>query len=478
MDLLQENEADVSETMTNQNEAMNDTEGKIKYTTCVKDKKINTKTVGLSCHFHTSCLLIPLAPITLLPLPHFTPSLFSPISFSAPFSLSPPPLFLLPPLLPFFFPPPPPFLLLPPPLLPFFFPPSSLSSFPPILSFFFPPHPLFLLSPSSLPSFPLLPLTPLSSPFLSPYVLIKTFQFLDNSQRKYPRKQDKKLIKRTIRELENDSLLSPEGKVNVNSLYTPPRQDEGKSLISPEMQRSCKHPIYVCKNCHAEFPNTNGRVFKCVDCRRGFYTEADLNQHMVRAKHNNLCAVCGKIFPDKYKLRKHELSHVTEKNFRCEEPGCTKSFKSAEDVRTHVRYVHAVEKRFHCTHCSKAFTRLDKFKLHMNTHGISLKPGPVSPSHTAAMQAIGSNPVGSNALVLKTSPVEETPGGLALYHSAPNGSGVQTVGAGAGDANSHLSPVDEHNTVSSEVDVVPKSNSLQEDSTVVPYSSSTDFTNR
>ena len=310
----------------------------------------------------------------------------------------------------------------------------------------------------------------------------------DNSQRKYPRKQDKKLIKRTIRELENESLLCPEGKVNVSSLYTPVSRDihaDNNTLasISPEMQRSCKHPIYVCKTCHAEFPNTNGRVFKCVDCRRGFYTEADLNQHMVRAKHNNLCAVCGKIFPDKYKLRKHELSHVTEKNFRCEEPGCTKSFKSAEDVRTHVRYVHAVEKRFHCTHCFKAFTRLDKFKLHMNTHGISMKPGPISPNHTG-IPSLGTNSLGSNVLALKAPPGDETPGTLALYHSSSTESGgnvtevVQTVEVAAGDANSHPSPGHEHNAMSSEVDVVGKSDTLEGGSAIVAYSSSSDFTNR
>ena len=313
----------------------------------------------------------------------------------------------------------------------------------------------------------------------------KAVPFSDNSQRKFPRKQDKKLIKRTIRELENQSLLSPEGKLNVNSFSPPPPQgncaDNTLALISPDAQRNCKHPIYVCKTCHAEFPNTNGRVFKCVDCRRGFYTEADLNQHMVRAKHNNLCAVCGKIFPDKYKLRKHELSHVTEKNFRCEEPGCTKSFKSAEDVRTHVRYVHAVEKRFHCTHCSKAFTRLDKFKLHMNTHGISLKPGPVSPSHNAAL---GSGSLGSNLLALKTSPVENSPGTLSLYHSAPTKSGtnvtevVRTVEVAAGDANAHPSPAHEQDTASSEVDVVGKSDTLEGGSEMVPYSSTSQFNNR
>ena len=244
------------------------------------------------------------------------------------------------------------------------------------------------------------------------------------------------------------------------------------------MQRSCKHPVYVCKTCHAEFPNTNGRLFKCVDCRRGFYTEADLNQHMVRAKHNNLCAVCGKIFPDKYKLRKHELSHVTEKNFRCEEPGCTKSFKSAEDVRTHVRYVHAVEKRFHCTQCSRAFTRLDKFKLHMNTHGISLKPGPLSPSQTAS--AIKTPP--NNTLPLKSSPDEENSGSLALYHSS-NETGVteavRTDEVSTGDANSHSSLVHVSSTASNEVDVLRKTDALEDGSALVTYSSeSSGFTNR
>ena len=172
---------------------------------------------------------------------------------------------------------------------------------------------------------------------------------------------------------------------------------------------------------------------------------------------------------------------MTEKNFRCEEPGCTKSFKSAEDVRTHVRYVHAVEKRFHCTHCSKAFTRLDKFKLHMNTHGISLKPGPVSPSQTSGL---GSSSLGSNLLALKTSPVEESPGALSLYHSAPTKTGtnvtevVRTVEVAAGDANSHPSPAHEHDTASSEVGVVGKSDTLEGCSEIVSYSSTSQFSNR
>lgn len=268
--------------------------------------------------------------------------------------------------------------------------------------------------------------------------------------------------------------------MNVSSLYQGSQHDffpsNSLAMTSPEMQRTCKHPIYVCKSCHAEFPNTNGRVFKCVDCRRGFYTEADLNQHMVRAKHNNLCAVCGKIFPDKYKLRKHELSHVTEKNFRCEEPGCTKSFKSAEDVRTHVRYVHAVEKRFHCTQCPRAFTRLDKYKLHMNTHGISLKPGPVSPSQT------GSKMLASSPLGIKTSPGEETSGTLAVYHSTPVAAGhnvtevVQSVKVSAENVNSHPSPGHKDTSACTEVDV-GKSDTLKGRSATVPNSSST-FSNR
>lgn len=227
--------------------------------------------------------------------------------------------------------------------------------------------------------------------------------FIENcskaQKRKYPRKQDKTKIKRTIRDFDPEGcLLFSENTELDRKSESPPKADREHEALpgsefsmvpfsthtqfdrlfgntSEKVDGTCRHPVYTCKICHAEFPNNHGRLYKCLHCRRGFFTEGDLKQHIVNAKHNNLCEVCGKIFPDKYKLRKHALSHVTEKNFHCEVPGCTKAFKSPEDVKTHVKYVHAPEKRFKCAQCPRAFSRPYKYKLHVLKHTATLSPG-------------------------------------------------------------------------------------------------------
>ena len=232
---------------------------------------------------------------------------------------------------------------------------------------------------------------------------------MNSLKRKYPRKQDKTKIKRTIRDsdpeghplfgeqaeldakLESPTEAGGERKPLTGSFhsmvaFSADRAHAGRLFgkASEKADGSCRHPVYVCKACNEEFPNHLGKPYRCLHCRRGFYTDGELKQHVVRAKHDNLCDVCGKIFPDKYKLRKHALSHVTEKKFKCEVPGCTKAFKSANDVKTHVKYVHATEKRFKCAQCPRAFSRPDKYKLHVLTHGAA---SPLSTSAVPSSEA-------------------------------------------------------------------------------------------
>lgn len=219
--------------------------------------------------------------------------------------------------------------------------------------------------------------------------------YFNSQKRKFPRKQDKTKIKRTVREMDSEGHPMFDEHAELESPLHATGNSETFSAAflsmvpisshahvgtlfggtSESVGGTCPHPVYVCKMCHAEFPNNQGRVYKCLHCRRGFFTEAELKQHIVRAKHDNLCEVCGKVFADKGKLKKHALSHVTERDFRCDIPGCTKAFKSAEDLRTHVKYVHATEKRFKCAQCQRAFSRPDKYKLHMLTHASPASSG-------------------------------------------------------------------------------------------------------
>ena len=75
-----------------------------------------------------------------------------------------------------------------------------------------------------------------------------------------------------------------------------------------------------------------------------------------------------------YNLRGHLRSHADERPFKCEWPGCDKSFARAHDCKRH-QNLHLNIKPHTCEHCGKTFARLDALNRHhkSDTGGCSMR---------------------------------------------------------------------------------------------------------
>jgi hypothetical protein len=104
-------------------------------------------------------------------------------------------------------------------------------------------------------------------------------------------------------------------------------------------------------------------------------TDSNLPQH----KHFT-CDVCQTTFPTDTLLRNHLFEHVVlpdvepsssglstaalPKPFECNEPNCSKKFKSSGELTRHVRYRHTKEKKFKCSICSYTSCESSKVRRH------------------------------------------------------------------------------------------------------------------
>ncbi|XP_073533089.1 uncharacterized protein [Phyllobates terribilis] len=77
------------------------------------------------------------------------------------------------------------------------------------------------------------------------------------------------------------------------------------------------------------------------------------------------CSKCGKCFPDKSRLLKHEKSHTGEKSYSCSE--CGKFFTTKSNLVSHQK-IHTGENLFSCAECGKCFTKRTNLVIHERYH--------------------------------------------------------------------------------------------------------------
>ncbi len=72
------------------------------------------------------------------------------------------------------------------------------------------------------------------------------------------------------------------------------------------------------------------------------------------------------MFKSIQKLKRHELSHLEIKKFRCDWSECGKMFKTNIDLKQHKRCVHLKERRCKCDYnsCQQSFYRKSQLLLH------------------------------------------------------------------------------------------------------------------
>jgi len=108
---------------------------------------------------------------------------------------------------------------------------------------------------------------------------------------------------------------------------------------------------FLAKESHLEIVHDQKRDFVCHQCGKAFSTERYLEVH----------------------LQRHD---VTEREFKCDSPGCTLAFKLVHDLRAHKRHVHMRQSTKICQQCGAKLnnkTALERHILRFHTENAPKK---------------------------------------------------------------------------------------------------------
>uniref|UniRef100_A0A1A8F8Y8 C2H2-type domain-containing protein n=2 Tax=Nothobranchius korthausae TaxID=1143690 RepID=A0A1A8F8Y8_9TELE len=134
------------------------------------------------------------------------------------------------------------------------------------------------------------------------------------------------------------------------------------------------------------FIHTGRKPFACHLCELRFNRRDNLQHHLTRihpdgvAKRKRhraatawLCAVCGKTFSCRSRLKTHEVIHSGVKPFHCDL--CPKTYMRTNDLEHHRKVVHASgdaeaqrPASLLCDHCGKEFKCRSQLAIHFQTH--------------------------------------------------------------------------------------------------------------
>ncbi|XP_055711458.1 zinc finger protein 99-like [Phlebotomus papatasi] len=112
---------------------------------------------------------------------------------------------------------------------------------------------------------------------------------------------------------------------------------------------------------------------ECSFCSRVFKRRNALREHIL-SRHTrqdmiHLCSKCPKKFSAKYRLRLHELTHLSKAErlqYQC--PHCDSIFMQKGGLQSHINSVHLRDKPFICEKCGKGFGTKGALISHKLTH--------------------------------------------------------------------------------------------------------------
>lgn len=154
------------------------------------------------------------------------------------------------------------------------------------------------------------------------------------------------------------------------------------SYVNKEQSKSQQRPkteAHLCDVCGKVFSNgsryrrhasvhSDYRRYKCKICNKQYKEISAIHVHMQNHKNEKRysCTYCGEKFNTWNTRFCHiRTHHTTEKQFVCEI--CDKSFKLKSSLKSHLVY-HTGEKSHSCSICSKSYSHSKSLKDHMYTH--------------------------------------------------------------------------------------------------------------
>ncbi|TMW44607.1 hypothetical protein DOY81_010310 [Sarcophaga bullata] len=108
-------------------------------------------------------------------------------------------------------------------------------------------------------------------------------------------------------------------------------------------------------------------LFTCDTCQNEFHSKKDYIAHIKEHGSQRFqCIQCCKLFPTRYRLRRHEEVHSETLIHQCVH--CERGYRVLHNLHRHIRSVHLNGKNFDCSICNVSYSRKDVLKRHMLLH--------------------------------------------------------------------------------------------------------------
>ncbi|TWC53015.1 insecticidal toxin complex protein TccC [Pseudomonas sp. SJZ080] len=144
------------------------------------------------------------------------------------------------------------------------------------------------------------------------------------------------------------------------------------TLLKPYSCSMCSRTFRLPQHLAAHVKaHTNKNYFKCDSpgCNKSFSHKTNFNQHFLT--HSGVkpfkCDLCEESFAQKITLTQHTYTHTKNRPYKCDWIGCRDSFSQSSTLAQH-KLKHTDVRSFKCDVCGKAFQRKTHLERHVWTH--------------------------------------------------------------------------------------------------------------